>query len=122
MEKSLGKYLEKIGLELSDGTICGDDGIVRPITKDEQLARAIWNQALGYEVVTENTDGHESHKFFPPDPKMMQFIIERREGKLSTPIDQKSAKLLERISDLGKSKANDAAHQATNDSNETREN
>ncbi len=122
MNESLGKYLEKIGQELSNQTICGDDGVIHPITKDEQLARAIWDQALGCDVVTVNVDGHESHKIFPPDPKMMQFIIERREGKLTTPIDKKQANLLDRISDLNRSKANDAARQATNDSNETQEN
>ncbi len=122
MGKSLGKFLEKIGQELSDVTICGNDGVVRPITKDEQLARAIWEQALGYEVITENADNQESHRVIPPDPKMMQFIIERREGKLITPTDKKPPKLLEKISDLGKAKANDAARRVTDDINDPQEN
>ena len=122
MGKLLSKYLEKIGEELSDLTIAGNDGVVRPITKDEQLARAIWDQALGYETVTENAEGHKCHRVIAPDPKMMQFIIERREGKSLIPLDTKSAKLLDKISALGKSRANDAAHRATNDNNETHEN
>lgn len=116
-KRSLSKLLEEIGAEIHDEGFADASGVIRPITKDEALARQIWRRALGYETNIVNTDKTVTHKIFPPDPKMQQFLIERREGKFVQPPDEKSITLLERISELAKQQVNIAAEQVVNDRN-----
>jgi hypothetical protein len=115
MAKRLTDYLDSIGHEIHDEAYVDDGGTIRPITKDERLAREIWKRALGHEEEQQNVDGTVMHRTFPPDPKAQQFIFERREGKFVTPTDEKSMKLLERISEIAKLQINDEAEQAVDD-------
>ncbi len=109
--KSLTDYLVAIGQEIDRSHADVDDTLI-PITKDEALARELFNRALGYVVVTENGDGTSSHRVIPPDPKAQQFIFERREGKFVTPQSGRTASLLEKIADITKSQANTFARKA----------
>lgn len=113
--KKLSNYLESIGHEIHDTGFVDDAGTIRPITRDEALAREIWKRALGYVKETKNSDGSISNRYFPPDPKAQQFIFERREGKFITPTDERSITLLDKISELAKSQLNKAAEEVVKD-------
>lgn len=115
MAKRLTEYLEQIGREIHDRGHVYADGTVRPITKDEMLAREVWRRALGHEQETTNEDGSVSHRIYPPDPKMQQFIFERREGKIVTPQEEKSIELLDKISEIARSQLNTAAEDIVKD-------
>jgi len=115
--KKLSKYLEQIGHEIHDKGFVDDAGTIRPITRDEALAREIWKRALGYVKETTNSDGSVSNRYFPPDPKAQAFIFERREGKFITPTDEKSITLLEKISEIAKDQANKVAEETVDDRN-----
>ena len=120
MGRSLSKLLEEIGAETYEIGYVDAAGVIRPITRDEQLARAIWRRAFGYEENIINVDKSVTHRVYPPDPKMQQFIIERREGKVVQPPDEKSITLLDKISDLVKQQVNTTAEQVVeNDRNDT---
>lgn len=113
--KKLVQYLESIGQEIHEPEFVGTDGVIRPITKDEQLAREVWKRALGYEKESVNADGHSSHRVFDPDPKAQAFIFERREGKNAMPDEDKGLSLLEKISDLALGEVNEMTEQVTTD-------
>ena len=112
--KKLTEYLEEIGQEIHDASFADTDGVLRPIMKDELLAREIWKRALGYEEESQNADGTVSHRVFQPDPKAQAFIFERREGKFITPPEGKGATLLDKISALTKMKLNLDAEEIVN--------
>lgn len=116
MKQTLSNLLEIIGSEIHDTGFVDASGTIRPITKDEQLAREIWRRALGYEEEIENEDGTVLHRIFPADPKMQQFLIERREGKFVTPQEKNAFSLLERISKVAISQMNTAAKDSVDDS------
>ena len=115
MAKRLSDYLESIGKEIHDTTHTDASGTMRPITKDEALAREVWKRALGHEKETTNIDGVIQHRVYDPDPKMQQFIFERREGKMVTPQEEKTAKLLDKVSEVAKNQVNAAAEQIVDD-------
>ena len=117
MSKRLSELLEEIGQEEHDDMHIMPDGTIQPrsVTKDEALARAIWDRALGCERVKKNGDGTEIHHICPPDPKMQQFIIERREGKIVIPIEPGGTTLLDKIDEIAKAEANDLAEQSLDD-------
>lgn len=109
MPKGLTDYLREIGQEIHDTTIDAS-GTMQPITKDEALAREVWKRALGYEIVAKNGE-EEQHRVFPPDPRAQTFIFERREGKVVTPQEERSIKLLEKMTDIAKNQLNNTAEQ-----------
>lgn len=113
--KRLVQYLEEIGQEIHDTAYVDADGALRPITKDEQLAREIWRRALGYEKEVKSSDGTATHRIFEPDAKAQQFIFERREGKYTIPQEDTSMPLLERISEIAKINLNKIAEQSVDD-------
>ena len=116
MKRSLSKLLEEIGAEsYEEGYVDRTGTKIRVITKDEALARQIWRRALGYEENIVNMDKTVTHKVHSPDPKMQQFIIERREGKFVQPPDEKTISLLDKISEIAKSQVNAAAEQTVED-------
>lgn len=115
MKRSLSKLLEEIGGEIHEEGFVDAAGVIRPITKDEALARQIWRRALGYEENIVNIDKTVTHRVHSPDPKMQTFLIERREGKFVQPPDEKSISLLERIDGLIKQQLNTAAEQVVGD-------
>lgn len=115
MKRSLSKLLEEIGQEVHEQGYLDSAGVIRPITKDEALARQIWRRALGYKEIIENDDGSAMHRVHSPDPKMQQFLIERREGKFVAPLDKETTTLLEKVSELAKQQLNATAEQVVGD-------
>lgn len=115
--KRLSKYLEQIGHEIHDASYVDETGTIRPITRDEALAREIWKRALGYEQEVTNADGTVTHRVHSPDPKAQQFIFERREGKFITPIEERSITLLEKVSEIAKDRLNEVAKEVVDDCN-----
>ncbi len=112
MAKKLSDYLRSIGLEVHDPIYCDDKGNIRPITKDEVLARAIFDRALGYETEVTNADGSVSHRVFQPDPKAQSFIFERREGKIVIPVEDNNAPaLVDKMRDIVKREINTVAQE-----------
>lgn len=109
--KSLSDWLEKIGHEMF---IVGahPDGTLVQRTNDEQLARLIWERALGQQIQTEHEDGSVSVNVLKPDAKAQSFIFERREGKFVAPLEDNSLTPLDRIDDMIKDEMNDAAKAA----------
>jgi hypothetical protein len=116
--KRLSDYLKQIGHEIHDVAYADATGTIRPITRDEVLARKVWKRALGHEEEITNADGSVTHRVFQPDPKAQAFIFERREGKFITPQDEKTTTLLERISEIAKTQLNAVAEQSLNDRND----
>ncbi len=117
--KKLSEYLESIGHEIHDVAYADTSGTMRPITKDERLAREVWRRALGYEDEVKNEDGTVIHRVHPPDPRAQTFIFERREGKIVVPTGEEAITILERISALAISRSNKLAEQSTDDSDDS---
>ncbi len=115
MAKQLTDYLRAIGLELHGAGYIDATGTIRPITNDEQLSREVWKRALGWEEKVVNDDGSINLRVHAPDPKAQEFIFERREGKFVTPTEDRQTTLLERITDLSKSRINDIAESIAGD-------
>lgn len=113
--RRLSDFLKMIGQEIHDRSYVDAEGTIRVITKDEQLAREVWKRALGYEEEVTNDDKTVTHRVFRPDPKAQQFIFERLEGKFIEPQEEKGISLLDRISELAKSKSNEIAKQVIDD-------
>lgn len=118
MTKTLVEWLKEIGEEYGAGTLQEDGTIVGTITNDEQLARQIWQRALGYVKNIKQEDGSFAHREILPDPKAQQFIIERREGKYVDPIgDKNPMKALEKINDAIQGQLNTLTEAIVDDSN-----
>ena len=111
--KQLVEWLEKIGTETHEDVSIDDDGNIITRTKDEELARLIWKQALGYtrEILDENGSVIK-RDFVKPDPKMQQFIIERREGKCPAVEGDGGMTATDKILGQTKESLNDMAEQA----------
>ncbi len=114
--KKLSDYLMIVGKEIHDNAYMDDDGVVRPITRDEALARVIWRRALGWSETIPGENGTFRHLDHLPDPKAQVFIIERREGKNIIPVEELGRTLLDKISDLAKDRANAAAEKSIDES------
>jgi len=105
---SISDLLTRIGQETATRTL--EDGVTRQaVTKDELLARALWDEALGYIEHIVDASGGTTPIQHPPNAKIMQLIIERREGKNINITEDESAKLLDKVSDLAASRANSMA-------------
>lgn len=104
--RALTKHLQSLGAEahtmLDDGT---------PITREEALARLLWNMALGYTEKTLNDEGHWVETYHKPVAWAMQAVWDRREGKVPTAIgeDENRVKASDRVRDLAKARLNSLA-------------
>ena len=115
--KRLTEYLEEIGREIHSKSHVDITGTirVRDISKEEALAREVWQRALGFEKEVINEDGSVSHRVSPPDPKMQMFIFERLEGKNVQPPEDKKASLVKKITDMTIANLNKMAEEVTDD-------
>ncbi len=116
--KQLVEWLERIGAETHDDVTIDDEGNFIARTRDEELARLIWKQALGY--TREICDEHGAvikKDFVRPDPKMQQFIIERREGKCPAVEGASGMSATDKILEQTKESLNDLAEQAVHGDN-----
>ena len=109
-----------VGQEIHDAAYADEDGTLRPITREEQLAREIWKRALGWEEEVPTTNGQSTHRVHAPDAKAQEFIFERLEGRATILQDESSTALVDKISEVVRAKMNEDAKQAVdNDRNDT---
>lgn len=94
-------------------TDLGSDTVLDPAsggatTRDELLARTLWDMALGGFVTDPDTGEQRFHR---PDRSVAMFILERREGKTPTAVQDESGRLSlpDRLTDLGRSRINSEA-------------
>ena len=83
--KRLTAELSRLGAEIHDML---PDGT--PVTRDEQLAKLIWQKALGWVEETRDAEGNRKKKAHPPESWAMQYIWERREGKAPAALPDES--------------------------------
>ena len=97
----LNALLRKLGFE--EYTV-SDDGT--PITRFEQLAKIIWDRALGYTETDIKNNVEIIHK---PEKHFIDLIYDRMEGKVPTASSgdkENKAKLTDKVSDQLKSRLN----------------
>jgi len=108
------RQLTKLLTELGQEVVIQPDG--RSATRDELLAAALWDLALG--GVFETPEG--TPRFFRPDKQIAMFILERREGRMpvnsSTDGDKDKLTAAEKIDDLAKERINAEADAVEADS------
>lgn len=97
--RQLTRYLTELG---------GDVVVDRngdSMTRDEALARALWDMALG--GIEETTEGEKVYR--RPDKSVAIFIMERREGRtpVTGPVDEGARiSAAEKIDELAKARIN----------------
>ena len=102
----LSKYLRALALDVESMTDDGD-----PVTKAQKLADLVWKYALGA------VDEKDSTKKAPPAVWAITLLYERIEGKVPIAVpDESGRSLTDKVSDLGKAKANALAEAAAEDS------
>jgi len=121
MSKSLSEWLEQIGQEMFIEGL-RPDGTVIQRSNDEQLARLIWDRAIGVQTETKHEDGSISVNVANPDARAQQFIFERREGKSVVPPEDTGLTPLDRVSEMVANDLNDAAEDAIDDDDDSTDN
>jgi hypothetical protein len=98
----LSKYLRALALDIESMSDDGD-----PITKAQKLADLVWKYALGI------TDEKDPTKKAAPAVWAIELLYNRIEGKVPLAIVEEGGRsLTEKVSDLGKAKANALASAA----------
>lgn len=108
--RRLTTFLKELGGE----TIIGDDG--KAITRDEALAKTLWDIALGQPYV----DDEGKTRIRPPDKAVGMFIIERREGRIPMSVqsgEQLGATAAAQIDDLALARLNAEADELVESTN-----
>jgi hypothetical protein len=95
----LSKYLRALALDIESMSDDGD-----PITKAQKLAALVWDYALGHK------DPDDPKKKVPPATWAIELLFNRVEGKIPLALPEESGRsLTEKVSDLGKARANSLA-------------
>lgn len=102
----LSKYLRALALDIETQDDKGD-----PVTRAAALAQFVWKAALGYKELDVKTGKETAHE---PDWRAIELLYNRIEGKVpvATPEDN-SQSLADKVSDLGKARANSLCKAAT---------
>jgi hypothetical protein len=108
----LSKYLRALALDVES---INDDG--DPITKAQVLAALVWKHALGYKemVHRKNKDGVmvDEEEVHGPDWRAIETLYNRIEGKIPVAVvEEQGRSLTEKVSELGKARANSLARAA----------
>ena len=99
----LSKYLRALALDVESIDDTGD-----PITKAQKLAQMVWDYALGFK------DADDPKKKNPPAVWAIELLYNRIEGKIPLAVvEDQGRSLTDKVSDLGKAKANSLATAAT---------
>ena len=99
----LSKYLRALALDVESIDDTGD-----PITKAQKLADLVWKYALGA------VDEKDSTKKAPPAVWAIELLYNRIEGKIPLAVvEDQGRSLTEKVSDLGKARANSLAEAST---------
>jgi type III secretory pathway component EscU len=102
----LSKYLRSLALDMETVNDEGD-----PVTKAAALAKFVWQAALGYRTVDVKNGSVIVHE---PDWRAIELLYNRIEGKVPVaPPEDNSQSLADKVSDLGKARANSLARAAT---------
>ena len=98
------KRLTRLLVELGGDTVLDEQGVA--LTRDELLARTLWDLALGG---MEESGGEQ--RFRRPDKQIAMFLMERREGKTPVTVadENDSMVLTEKLDDLSRSRLNSEA-------------
>lgn len=101
--KHLTEELRKLAVEAVDITPDGD-----PITRQQKLARMIWNYALGWSEKLRDADGNLVEKIHPPVAWAMQYLYERMEGRAPNAMPESEAgiKATDKVRELAKQRLN----------------
>lgn len=101
--RALTKHLQMLGQEMH--TV---DNEGNPITREEALARLLWNMALGYTEQVRDDEGNWKTVVHKPVAWAMQAVWDRREGKVPTAIgeDETRVKASDRVRELAKARLN----------------
>lgn len=105
-QRALTKHLNAIGQEAH--TI---DDAGNPISKEEALARLLWDFALGFTEETRDDEGTLKKVKHKPAPWAMQYIYDRKEGRTAPTImeDEGRIRAADKVRDLAKNRANQLA-------------
>ena len=99
----LSKYLRALALDIESMSDDGD-----PITKAQKLADLVWKYALGI------TDEKDPTKKAAPAVWAIELLYNRIEGKIPLAVvEDQGRSLTDKVSDLGKAKANSLAEAST---------
>lgn len=102
----LSKYLRALAVEVETTNAKGDT-----ITKAAALAELVWKYALGFTDVKTDVP-------LPPAVWAIEILYNRIEGKIPTAVvEDQGRSLTEKVSDLGKAKANASAKAAADAEN-----
>lgn len=104
--RALTRHLTEIGQE---AVTIDNEG--RPITREEALARLLWDKALGYVDQVKTDEGAMKDVIHKPESWAMQYIYDRREGRAVVSIaeDEGRVKAAEKVRDLAKARINSMA-------------
>lgn len=106
----LSKYLRALALDVETVDESGD-----PVTKAQMLAGMVWKYALGFvEVDPDNPDKKKTP--IPPAVWAIELLYNRIEGKIPVAVvEDQGRSLTDKVSDLGKAKANSLAQASAPD-------
>lgn len=109
--RALTRHLHELGAEAHT---VADDGTI--LTREEALARLLWDKALGWEEVTRDEDGNVKRIKHKPESWAIQYIYERREGKAAaaTVEEDNRIRTSERVRELARDRLNRLAEAAVN--------
>ena len=101
----LSKYLRALALDVETTDADGD-----PVTKAQALATLVWKHALGFSK-REPTEKNPNQMIeIPPATWAITLLYDRIEGKIPLAvIEDQGRSLIDKVSDLGKAKANSLA-------------
>lgn len=100
----LSKYLRALAMDIHT---VDDDG--KPVNKAAVLAKLVWQHALGFE----ERDPDDPNKMTPHKPATwaIELLFNRIEGKIPLAVvEDQGRSLAEKVSDLGKARANALAN------------
>lgn len=101
----LSKYLRALALDIETISPEGD-----PVTKAAALANLVWKHALGFKSPTDEKHPEKGETATPPAVWAIELLYNRIEGKIPVAVVEESGRsLTEKVSDLGKAKANSLA-------------
>lgn len=79
----LTRFIRQIAEEQTE-FVKDDDGEDRMVSKAEAMARQMWQIALGWTEVRATVAEAPIEVVHAPDPKMMQLLLDRMEGRAAT--------------------------------------
>lgn len=107
--RSLTKHLNDLGRQVHDML---PDGT--PVTREEALARLLWDMALGYKEQTRDDEGNLKEIVHKPVAWAMQAVWDRKEGRAAPTVleDENRVRAADKVRDLAKNRVNQLASAA----------